>query len=144
MRNEEWKIAQHSEGHLEVTFSLKPEEKKNGKPVQDDQVECRVGNIPRISKLMALAIHFDDRIRKGELQDYAQLAELGRVTRARMTQIMNLLNLAPDIQEQILFLPRTVKGHDPVKERDLRAIASVPFWGRQRRMWKKLIVCRHP
>src|SRR3712207_3152134 len=34
-----------------------------------------------------------------------KVARLGHVTRARVTQIMNLLNLAPDIQEAILFLP---------------------------------------
>lgn len=50
----------------------------------------------------------------------AGLARLGHVTRARVTQIMNLLNLAPDIQEEILFLPRTLKGRDPIRERHLR------------------------
>ena len=44
-------------------------------------------------------------LRAEEFRDYAELARLGRVTRARMTQIMKLLDLAPDIQEQILFLP---------------------------------------
>jgi hypothetical protein len=49
---------------------------------------------------------------------------------------MNLLNLAPDIQEEILFLPRTERGCDPVGERDLRPIAAVAEWRKQRRMWK--------
>ena len=35
------------------------------------------------------------------------------VTRARMTQIMNLLNLAPDIQEELLLLPPVTEGRDP-------------------------------
>jgi len=52
---------------------------------------------------MALAIRFDDLIRRGEVRDYADLARLGHVSRARITQIMNLLNLAPDIQERLLF-----------------------------------------
>jgi hypothetical protein len=46
-------------------------------------------------------------LRDETIRDYAELARLGRVTRARMTQIMKLLDLAPDIQEQILFLPLT-------------------------------------
>jgi hypothetical protein len=62
-------------------------------------------SIPRIARLLALAIRFDRLLRAEELRDYAELARLGHVTRARMTQIMKLLNLAPDIQEQILFLP---------------------------------------
>ena len=53
---------------------------------------------------MALAIRFEGLLREETIQDYAELARLGRVTRARMTQIMKLLDLAPDIQEQILFL----------------------------------------
>jgi hypothetical protein len=66
-------------------------------------------SIPRIARLMALAIRFEGLVREETMQDYAELARLGRVTRARMTQIMKLLDLAPDIQEQILFLP-PIKG----------------------------------
>ena len=62
-------------------------------------------SIPRIARLMALAIRFEGLLREETIRDYAELARLGRVTRARMTQIMKLLDLAPDIQEQILFLP---------------------------------------
>jgi hypothetical protein len=47
---------------------------------------------------------------------YADPARLGRATRAGGTQIMNLTLLAPDIQEAVLFLPRTVKGRDPIRE----------------------------
>jgi len=53
---------------------------------------------------MALAIRMEDLIRAGGIADYSELAQLGRVSRARITQIMNLLVLAPDIQERILFL----------------------------------------
>ena len=49
--------------------------------------------------------------------------------RARLTQIMNLLNLAPDIQEAILFLPVVTDGDDPVHERQLRPILRVLDWG---------------
>jgi hypothetical protein len=74
------------------------------------------GRVPRISRLMALAIRFEGLLHAGEVADYAELARLGHVTRARVTQIMNLLNLAPDIQEAILFLAPVEAGHDPVKE----------------------------
>ena len=68
------------------------------------------GKVPRVSRLMALAILCDALIAAGEIANYAAIAELGHVTRARVTQIMNLLNLAPDIQEDILHLPRTRSG----------------------------------
>jgi hypothetical protein len=48
---------------------------------------------------------------------------------------MNLLNLSPKIQEHILFLPKTIMGRDPIKERDIRAITAEPHWTRQRKMW---------
>jgi hypothetical protein len=87
--------------------------------------------IPRISRLMALAIHFDGMIRRGEVRDYADLARLGGITRARATQIMNLLNLAPEIQERLLFLPGTVNGRDAISEREIRPILSSLEWDKQ-------------
>jgi len=96
------------------------------------------GRIPRISRLMALALHFDRLIKAGEIADQAEIARLGHVSRARVTQIMNLRQLAPDIQEDILFLPRTTKGRDPIRERMVRPIAAVLDWRKQRRMWAEL------
>ncbi len=94
-------------------------------------------SIPRVSRLMALAIRFEKLVQAGEVRDYAELARLGHVTRARMTQIMNFLNLAPDIQEELLFLPRTERGRDPIREHHIRPIAAVPDWRKQRQMWGK-------
>ena len=86
--------------------------------------------LPRITRLMALAIKFQDLVDRGEVRDYADLARLGHVTRARITQIMNLLNLAPDIQESILF-------REPVEvsERHVRRMTSEVCWQAQRRRW---------
>lgn len=124
---------------LEISFSFKPKHgRKNGNDLRDEDRCIEPGNIPRVSKLMALAIRYDRLVGRGEVRDYADLARLGYVTRARITQIMNLLNLAPDIQEAILFLPRTVKGRDPIKEKVMRPIAAIPHWTRQRKMWRKL------
>ena len=100
--------------------------------------ELPVGSIPRVTRLMALALRCDELVRNGEVSDYAELARLGHVTRARMTQIMALLNLAPDIQEQILFLPRTTHGCDPISERDLRPICATVDWKQQRQLWREL------
>lgn len=97
-----------------------------------------VGRIPRVSRLMALAIRFDQLIRDGVVADQADLARLGHVTRARLTQIMNLLFLAPDIQEAILFLPTSERGRESITERDVRPIRALVDWGRQREMWGKL------
>src|SRR5207344_2616846 len=63
--------------------------------------------IPRVSRLMALAIKLDGLIRAGIIQDQSEIARLGRVSRARISQILALLNLAPDLQEELLFLEST-------------------------------------
>lgn len=96
------------------------------------------GRVPRVARLMALALHFEGLVRAGTVSDYATLARLGHVTRARITQVMNLLYLAPDLQEQILFLPRTVRGRDPLILQQLQPIAATPEWKQQRRLWAGL------
>lgn len=96
------------------------------------------GRVPRIARLMALAIRFDGLVRRGQVADQAELARLGHVTRARVTQIMNLLSLAPDIQEELLFLPPVERGRDPLVLRELLVIAAEPDWQRQRRRWRVL------
>ena len=96
------------------------------------------GRIPRVTRLMALAIRLEQLVCSGEVRDFAELARLGHVTRARVTQIANLTLLAPDIQEAILFLPRVVRGPEAITERDLRPIAIEPDWQTQRQMWAGL------
>jgi hypothetical protein len=84
---------------------------------------------------MALAIRFEGLVREGTIRDHAEFARRGHVTRARMTQIMKLLDLAPDVQEQILFLP-------PIRnlnERNLRDIVSPIDWDEQRSMFHKIV-----
>lgn len=87
------------------------------------------GRIPWVSKQMALAIRFDRLIREGVVADQSELARLSHVTQPRMTQIMNLLNLAPDIQEEILHLPLVTEGKDPIHEKMLRPICAEVDWG---------------
>jgi hypothetical protein len=91
---------------------------------------------------MALAIRFEKQVRTGLLASYAELADLGHVTRARVSQIMNLANLAPDVQEALLHLPRTERGRDPIRLRDLQPIAALFDWKRQRRLWHDLVASR--
>lgn len=101
--------------------------------------ELRRGRLPKITKLMALAIRFERLLAEGAAVDYAELARLGHVTRARVTQIMNLRLLAPDIQEAILFLPPIVSGRDLIILRQLQPIALTADWRKQRRLWKNLV-----
>jgi hypothetical protein len=83
---------------------------------------------------MALALRFDGLIRSGEVKNHAELARLGHVTRARISQIMSLVLLAPDIQEELLFL----RGRAPILLCHLWPIAANPDWASQRRQWRVL------
>jgi hypothetical protein len=94
-----------------------------------------IAPISRIARLVALAIRFEGLIRDEAVQNYAELAHLGGITRARMTQIMKLLQLAPDLQEQLLFLP-PLKG---LNERNLRAVVQQLDWTKQWPIFEKII-----
>jgi hypothetical protein len=125
-------MSQIQDGSLQVemAITLRPRRAK----ASSMQVE-HAGNsqipppLPRVTRLMALAIKFQDMVDTGEVQDYADLARLGYVTRARLTQIMNLILLAPDLQEQLLF--SAVAGH----ERLMRKITTIVAWSDQRVCW---------
>jgi hypothetical protein len=110
---------------VEVTLDLprrpKPEEMKPESAPR----------MPRVTRLMALAVKWQGMVDAGELRDYADIARLGYVSRARVTQIMNLSNLAPDLQEQLLF----PSGSLP-PERRLRGMVAQVDWDAQRRMWR--------
>ena len=75
---------------------------------------------------------------RGEVRDYADLARLGFVTRARVTQIMNLLLLAPDIQEAILTAVLSDAQSETAHERTIRAIVRLPLWAEQRQEWTRI------
>ena len=85
---------------------------------------------------MALAIRFDQLIRDGVVEDQGEIARLGHVTPARLSEIMGMLCMAPDTQEAILFLPRVDEGRDRVTERDVRRVLGSLDWGVQRAEWK--------
>ena len=132
-------------GALESTrrleWSLHPAEEEDP-GTKDDTPDVEPGNIPRVARLMALAIHFEGMLRRGDVPDYTTVARLGHVTRARISQIMDLLYLAPDIQEEVLLLPRTQNGRDPITEHEVRPIVRLLDWEQQRAAWRRLLQCR--
>jgi hypothetical protein len=103
---------------------------------------CAPGRVSRVAKLLALAHRFEEMLREDVVSSYAELAQLGQVTPARVAQVMALLGLAPDIQEAILFLPRTVRGRDPIQMYDVLPLTMVLDWKIQRRLWEQLLATR--
>jgi hypothetical protein len=104
-----------------------------------DQPALPPGRVPRVARLMALTLRFDELVRTGQVASYSALAALGHVTRARICQIMNLLHLAPDIQEALLFLAPSQRGRDALILAGLMPIAAAFDWRKQRRQWRRLV-----
>jgi len=94
------------------------------------------GQLPRITQVLALAIQFQEMLDRGEARNYADLARLGCVCRERISQVMALTWLAPDIQEAVLRLQEVPGGRFPISEGSLRRIAQLPGWESQRQQWQ--------
>ncbi len=127
---------------FEIEFQLKPSirllDRSGDKQPREPVGRCRFDRYPRIVQVVALAIHFQDLIDRGEIRNYADLARLGCISRERISQVMMLAWLAPDIQQEVLGLPKTPGGRFPVSETALRTIARVASWAEQRTRWEGL------
>jgi hypothetical protein len=106
-------------------------------PILTEPIREPQRRAPRIARLLALAHKLDTMVRSGEIADYIQLARLGHVSPARLSQIMLLLHLAPAIQEYILFL--SPADAQFVTELGLRKIAREPRWDRQRELFEQFL-----
>jgi DNA invertase Pin-like site-specific DNA recombinase len=96
-----------------------------------------LGRVTRVTRLLALAIKLKRLLSEGAGgSNRKEIAELGHISGARMSQIMGLTELAPSIQEELLFLPRTVQGRDRIHETELREIAKVIDWEQQRKLFR--------
>src|SRR5262245_35570118 len=116
---------------VNVPFAARPQRGKP-RPRKQKPAEPSASQPPRIAVLMALAIHMEQLLRGGCVKDQAEMAKLAGVTRARVTQVMGMLNLAPNIQEELLIQ----KHFGPVRpERKVRPLFLIADWGSQRRAW---------
>ena len=122
---------------FEIEFHLEPGVRAIDRPVDEKptggSVRRRFDRYPRIVQVVALAVHFQDMLDRGEVRNHADLARLGCISRERMSQIMMLAWLAPDIQQKVLGLPKTPGGRFPVSETALRSVAQIYAWADQRR-----------
>ena len=94
--------------------------------------------MPRVSRLMALAIKVERLVQEGEFRNHRALAEAGQISRARLSQIMRLTDLAPSIQEELLFLPKTIAGPDRISEKALRPVARSLDWDIQKQQFAEV------
>jgi hypothetical protein len=127
---------------IEGTMPLRRRRRADRREKHDDgpasSASVVSARVPRVARLLALAWHIDGLVRSGTLASYATAARLGHVSRARLSQIMSLLNLAPDLQEHLLFLQRPARGRAPLALRHVLSVAAVLDWHEQRRRWRQL------
>jgi hypothetical protein len=126
---------------LEIRFSLRKRLPPNSKATEVPS--RRGGRLPRVTQVLALAIHLEDMVRRGEANDYTDLARVSCLCRERISQIVRLNYLAPDIQVELLYLPPTTSGRFPISETALRKIANLLSWNDQRREWKAVRQLHH-
>jgi hypothetical protein len=100
------------------------------KRLQAGKAAAQPEKVPRVARLLALAHKFQGMLDRGEAASMAELARLGRVSRARITQIMDLLMLAPEIQEALLL------GSVMLRLRDLLPVLRRVPWSEQRALWR--------
>jgi hypothetical protein len=128
--------------NFEVSFSLRPAVREISRPPKKAATSPPVpkyARYPRITQVVALALQFQEMIDRGEIRQHSDIARLGCVSRERVSQIMVLTWLAPDIQEAVLRLPQVPRGRFPVAEGTLRRIASLPLWADQREQWRRML-----
>jgi len=92
--------------------------------------------VPKLTLLLVLGHHFERLVRNRIVKDYAEIARRTGLTRARLTQIVNLTLLAPEIQETILRRVLCADGDETIRERAMRGIVAEPDWTLQRRLGK--------
>lgn len=96
----------------------------------------------KVAKMLALAHHLQNAIDRGLVADRTTIAARLRVTKARITQLLDLTLLAPDLQEAVLAM-EAVDGVEPMSERKLREVAQVRDWSEQRRGWRSGMRAEH-
>jgi hypothetical protein len=128
---------------VEIQFQLHTTGRPHAGTTPSDSPPSGSGRLPRVTQVMAMAIHFQDMIQRGEAQHYADIGKLGCLSRERVSQVMELLWLAPRIQQEILEFPPAAAGRFPITEVAVRRIANAMLWEDQGREWKKLQVLHH-
>lgn len=99
--------------------------------------ELGSGRLPRVTRILALALSFQDIIAAGGAKNYKELARRTGVTAERLSQVMKLLWLAPSIQQEILYLSGG-GGRYPLSESMVRSIAMKWSWAEQLDLWSRL------
>jgi hypothetical protein len=117
--------------HLAQVVSAVPPDRGDPKPPREPKT-------PRVVELLRKAIEWQVLLESGEIVNQADIARQEGITRARVTQVMGMLRLAPELREKILSMPKVVR-RPLLTERGLRPIATITDYHDQIREFHKLL-----
>lgn len=124
--------------HQKLSLTIIRKGRKRLETCDTEKPTRPTASIPRISRLMALAIKYQGMLDRGEVAGVTELAKLCHVTQPRMSQILNLNFLSPNLQEKLLFLPETTCGKPTIHERGLRFACTLIDWESQAEVLPKM------
>ena len=127
-----------SDAPVRVTYRVHTVRRQQAIVLEAGPLAALPGRVPRVARLLALAHHFEHLLAAGTVATQAELAALAGISPPRVTQILNLALLAPDIQEELLFWPGDDRGPDTITERTLRYVLRTPVWAEQRARWAEV------
>ena len=108
-------------------------------PLRGNPKPPREPKTPRVVELLRKAIEWQPLLASGEIANQADIARREGITRARVTQVMGMLRLAPEIHEHIQSMPETHR-RPPVTERTLRPIGTITDYRDQLREFHKYLI----
>ena len=113
-------------GHKQIHQGKKP---KHAKP----------SRLPRITRLMALAIKYEQLLKSGEIYGQEALARLAGIDRSLISRILRLRLLSPRIQEQLLNLSEITKGREELGLTKLIPLTRIHSWSKQETAFAELL-----
>ncbi len=105
-----------------------------------DPRKIRIKKEPLLRQHIVLAYQIQELFEKEKAKNLRQVGQWLHMTQARISQIMNLFFLSPDIQEEILFSDR--EKISQITEHKIRKIPMEINWDKQREMWDE--ICKTP
>ncbi|MCU0657350.1 MAG: hypothetical protein MUF64_19450 [Polyangiaceae bacterium] len=109
--------------------------------LREDAPERNRSRPLRVARMLAMAHEIERLIAEGAFTDRADAARKLGFTRARISQLLDLTLLAPDLQERLLMM-ETTAGADPITEHKLRCVVAQASWQEQREAWASVMAKR--
>jgi hypothetical protein len=106
------------------------------KPIQQIGKKTAPKKEPSLRFCLVLAHQIQELFDQGKVKSLSEAAVLLNMCNARISQVLNLVSLAPEIQKEILI--PNIEATEKITEFHIRCIAMEPKWGKQIETWTKI------